>query len=494
MTRSTMPPPPPRRPEGAVPFPIFLDLAGATVLVVGGGEAAVAKCRLLGRSGATIHAVDPEPDADLEALAEAGAVELHRRAWALSDLAGVRLCYVALDDEAEAERVVAAARAEGVLVNAVDRPRLCDFSTPAIVERGPLAIALGTGGAAPALARDLRARVEAAVPPAFGRLVGLCGRWRARVAEALPDKERRRRFWDELLDGPVAAAVLSGDEASGERLTAGELARAGAAADRGRPPRRGRASLIGAGPGDPELLTLKALRVLKRADVILHDKLVNPELLEFARRDARRIDVGKRCGRHPLSQAAINRLILEHARAGAHVVRLKGGDPSLFARGGEELEALRVAGGGVEVEVIPGVSAAFAAAAGLAVPLTQRGVARSLHLVTGHGRDEEGLPSHDWRALAACGGTIAVYMGVATLPKLVRALLDAGLAPATPAVAVENASLPGERRIEATLSDIAPAVAAAGLAGPTLVLIGQVLALARAPAADRQRNVAAAAA
>jgi uroporphyrin-III C-methyltransferase len=223
--------------------------------------------------------------------------------------------------------------------------------------------------------------------------------------------------------------------------------------------------------------------------VILHDKLVNPELLELARRDARRIDVGKRCGRYPLSQAAINRLLLEHARAGAHVVRLKGGDPSLFARGGEELDALRAAGG-VEVEVIPGVSAAFAAAAGLGVPLTQRGVARSLHLVTGHGRDEESLPSHDWQALAACGGTIAVYMGVATLPELVRALLGAGLAPATPAVAVENASLPGERRIEATLGGIAPAVAAAGLAGPTLVLIGQVLAPARAPAADRQRDIA----
>ena len=405
MTSTPMPP-------EASPFPVFLDLAGAAVLVVGGGEVAVAKCRLLGRSGALIRAVDPDPCDDLLDLAASGAVELRRRAFAPADLDGVRLCYVGLDDEAEAAAVVAEARSRGVLVNAVDRPSLCDFSTPAIVERGPLTIAIGTGGAAPALARDLRARIEAAVPPGFGRLVAFLGRWRGRVAAALADKGRRRAFWDRAVEGPVAEAVLAGDEGLAEALMARELA--------GTPVRpRGRASLVGAGPGDPELLTLKALRVLKRADVILHDKLVNPEILDLARRDARRIDVGKRCGRHPLSQAAINRLIVEHARAGAHVVRLKGGDPSLFARGGEELESLRAAG--VEVEVVPGISAAFAAAASLGVPLTHRGVARGLHLVTGHGAGGEGLPAHDWRALAAAGGTLAVYMGSKTLPELARA-------------------------------------------------------------------------
>ncbi|MEK0085873.1 uroporphyrinogen-III C-methyltransferase [Benzoatithermus flavus] len=237
----------------------------------------------------------------------------------------------------------------------------------------------------------------------------------------------------------------------------------------------GRATLIGAGPGDPELLTLKALKALQQADVILYDKLVNPAILELARGGARRIDVGKRCGRHPLSQTAINRLLLEHARAGAHVVRLKGGDPSLFARGGEEIAALRAAG--VAVEIVPGISAAFAAAASLGVPLTHRGIARSLHLVAGHGQDDEGLPAHDWQALARSGGTLAVYMGTRTLPELAACLLEAGMAPGTPVVATENASLPDERRIEANLAGIVAAVTAAGLKGPTLILIGDVLSL-----------------
>ena len=469
--------PMPPQPETPIPFPVFLDLTGRKVLVVGGGEVALAKCRLLARSGAAIHLVDPEPEADLLALAEAGALTLRRRPFQPDDLTDARLCYVALEHERAAAAVVAAARAQGVLVNAVDRPPLCDFSTPAIVERGPLAIAIGTGGAAPALARDLRARVEAAVPPAFGRLAAFCGRWRGRVAASLTGTAARRRFWDAALDGAVAEAVLAGDEALGERHMALALAAAAAGQRDGTRP-VGRATLIGAGPGDPELLTLKALHALKRADVILYDKLVDPAVLEFARRDTRRIDVGKRCGRHPWSQAAINRLLLEQTRAGAHVVRLKGGDPSLFARGGEETLALR--GAGIAVEVIPGISTAFAAAAALGMPLTHRGVARGLHLITGHARDEEGLPAHDWSALARLDGTLAVYMGTRTLPELAARLLAAGMAPDMPAMAVERVSLPSERRVAGTLADIVQAVAAAGLEGPTLLLIGRVLALATA--------------
>jgi len=461
----------PERPD-ATPFPVFLDLAGAAVLVVGGNEAALAKCRLLGRSGAALSVVDPDPCADLHQLAQTGAVELRRRAWERDDLTDVRLCYVTLDDEAAVAAVIAEARRCRVLVNAVDRPALCDFATPAIVERGPLVIAIGTNGAAPALARDLRARIEAAVPPGFGRLAALLGRWRPRVARAIEAKMARRAFWDRAIDGPIAAAVLAGDEDEAERLMAAQLVASTAR------PVAGRASLVGAGPGDLELLTLKALRVLKRADVILYDQLVNPAILELARRDARRVDVGKRCGRHPMSQAAINRLILKEARTGAHVVRLKGGDPSLFARGGEELETLRAAG--IAVEVVPGISAAFAAAASLAVPLTHRGIARSLHLVTGHGADGGGLPEQDWRSLVAAGGTLAVYMGSRNLPELTHRLLAAGAVPQTPATAIENATLPNERRIERTLATIAEAVTGAGLDGPTLILIGEVLSLATA--------------
>jgi uroporphyrin-III C-methyltransferase len=245
---------------------------------------------------------------------------------------------------------------------------------------------------------------------------------------------------------------------------------------------RGRASLIGAGPGEPELLTVRAVRVLQSADVVLYDKLIDPRVLELAPARARRIDVGKRCGRHAMSQAAINRLLVEQVRVGAHVVRLKGGDPFVFGRGGEELEALRAAG--AEVEVVPGITAALATAARLGMPLTHRGTSRSLHLITAHGRDEEGLPQHDWRALADAGGTLAVYMGARTLPKVAQALLEAGMSPAMPAIAVENATLPNERRIRGTLADIAGAIRDAAVEGPTLTLIGEVVALAEADVAS----------
>ncbi len=237
----------------------------------------------------------------------------------------------------------------------------------------------------------------------------------------------------------------------------------------------GRASLVGAGPGAVDLLTVRAVQAIQSADVLLYDKLVGAEVLALAPAGARRIDVGKRCGRHAMSQAAINALIVRHAQAGAHVVRLKGGDPFVFGRGGEELESLRLAG--VPTEVVPGITAALAAAARLGIPLTHRGASRSLHLITAHGADDR-LPEHDWTALARAGGTLAVYMGKRTLPLLAERLLAAGMAADTPAIAVENATLPNERRMLGTLVGLAEMVAAAGLDGPTLVLIGAVVAMA----------------
>lgn len=459
--------------QDVTPFPVFLDLSAATVLLVGGGDMAAAKLRLLLPSGAAVRLVADPVEPAMADLLDTPAVTLHRRPFAPSDLDGVRLCYVALDDADEAAAVVAVARSRGVLVNAVDRPALCDFSTPAIVRRGPVAIAIGTGGLAPSLARDLRARIEAAVPPAFGALAAFCARWRGRVTCAIRDREARRRFWDGVLDGEESAAIL--DRADTEAADAAIERRLS-----GTRPHRGRATLVGAGPGDPDLLTLKALRALSRADVVLYDKLVDPRVLDLARRDARRIDVGKRCGRHSMSQEAINALLVREVQSGAHVVRLKGGDPFVFGRGGEELEALRMAG--AEVEVVPGITAALAAAARLGVPLTHRGASRGLHLITAHGAEAE-LPAQDWRALAEGGGTLAVYMGSRTIPRVAAALLAAGMAPGTPAIAVENASLATERRIPATLGDIAAAVAAAGVQGPTLVLIGAVVALAQPVAA-----------
>ena len=480
-----MPVPPPSKSGPSEPslFPVFLRLAGERVLVVGGGQEAVAKLRLLLPCAADLHAVAEMPCEDLRDMAGQGGISLHVRRFETSDLAGARLCIAALDRPEETASVVEAARAAGVLVNAVDRPAASDCIVPAIVDRAPLTIAIGTGGGAPALARDLRTRIEAAVPAGYGGLAALCRDWRERV-EAIGDKAARRRFWDAVIDGPEAASALDGDLGEAERLIGARLeaARRGA----GVAP-LGRASLVGAGPGDPELLTLRAIRVLKRADVILYDALVDPAVLGMARRDARRIDVGKRCGRHAMSQAAINRLILEHARAGSHVVRLKGGDPFIFGRGGEELDCLRAAG--VPVEVVPGITAACAAAARLGIPLTHRDMARELHFVTGHGSDGA-VPGLDWRGLAA-GGTVAAYMASRTLPTVAARLIAAGMAGSTPAVAVENASRRNERHLFGTLADLPARLAAEGFTGPTLVLIGEVVGLASAAAGTAGQRAAA---
>jgi uroporphyrin-III C-methyltransferase len=270
-----------------------------------------------------------------------------------------------------------------------------------------------------------------------------------------------------VLDGAEADAALAGAGRRADALLAARLAGVGAP--------RGTAALDGAGPGDPELLTLKARRLIERADVILYDKLVGPGILDLARREARRIDVGKRCGRHEMSQAAINRLLVEEVGRGRRVVRLKGGDPFVFGRGGEELAALRAAG--AEVEIVPGITAAVAAAARLGVPLTHRGLARTLHLVTAHG------PELDWAALARADATVALYMGGRTLGDMAAKLIAAGRDAATPAAAIENATGPGERRVVAPLADLAAAVKAAGLGGPTLVLVGAVVGLAGAAGA-----------
>ena len=294
--------------------------------------------------------------------------------------------------------------------------------------------------------------------------------------------------------GPAAAADLAGVglclARAGDGVTRAAAAAAGVLVGTlpGPAPRRGgRASLVGCGPGAVEMLTVRAVQVIRDADVVLHDKLVGPDVLGLVRAGARRVDVGKRCGRHAMSQAAINALIVRHAQAGAHVVRLKGGDPFVFGRGGEELESLRAAG--VPTEVVPGITAALATAARLGIPLTHRGMSRSLHLITAHGADDR-LPEHDWVALARAGGTLAVYMGVRTLPLLAARLLEAGMAAETPAIAVENATLAGERRVAGTLGGIAADVAEAGVTGPTLVLIGAVVAMADVAAVARQVRAA----
>ncbi len=424
-------------------FPIFLDLAGRTALVVGSGEVAARKAA---------------------ALVEAGASVRERPGFAEADLDGAAIAIGAEAPEADLRALVVAARRRGVPVNVVDRPELCTFITPSVIDRDPVTIAVASAGTAPVLARLLRARIEAAVPPRFGALAGFAARIRDRVRAALPNPAARRRFLERILTGPAADLVFAGDEAAAVATVEAGLA------DCARAP-EGIVFLVGAGPGAADLLTLRAQRLLGEADVIVHDRLVSEDVLAMARRDAERIYVGKARANHCLSQEAINALLVRLAREGRRVVRLKGGDPLVFGRGGEEAEALAAAG--IRFEIVPGVTAALAAGAQLAIPLTHRGVARTVTFATGHSRD--GTLDLDCAALARLGGTLAIYMGVATLPLLAEGLIAAGLDPATPAALVESAGTPACRELAGTLDGLVRDGPAWSRGGPTLVLIGAVV-------------------
>ncbi len=424
-------------------FPIFLDLAGRTALVVGSGEVAARKAA---------------------ALAEAGAVVRERPGFSEADLDGAAIVIGADASDAELGAMAAAARRRGIPVNVVDRPELCSFITPSVIDRDPVTIAVGSAGTAPVLARLLRARIEAAVPPRFGALAGFAARIRDLVRAALPNPAARRRFLERTLTGPAADLVFAGDEAAAEAAVQAGLA------DAARLP-EGIVSLVGAGPGAADLLTLRAQRLLGEADVIVHDRLVSEDVLSMARRDAERIYVGKARANHCLSQEAINALLVRLAREGRRVVRLKGGDPLVFGRGGEEAEALAAAG--IPFEIVPGVTAALAAGAQAAIPLTHRGVARTVTFATCHTRER--ALDLDCAALARLGGTLAIYMGVATLPSLAEGLIAAGLDPATPAALIESAGMPACRELIGTLDHLVRDGPAWSRGGPTLVLIGAVV-------------------
>ncbi|MDG3443377.1 siroheme synthase CysG [Nitrospirillum amazonense] len=452
-------------------FPLFLTLTGQTVLIVGGGELALRKARLVAGAsgdgrGARLVVVAPDVHPDLAALA----AEVRRRPFAAHDLDGVTLVFAAGEDEDEAALVADLARARGLLVNVPDRPALSTFIMPAIVDRGPITVAISTGGTSPVLARRLRARIEAALEPGLGRLATFLDGFRAAVRAVKSDETARRRFWERVIDGPIAQRFLAGDEAGAHEqlvkvLNAAESAEGGSVA------------LVGAGPGDPDLLTLRALRVLQNADVVVHDKLVDDRILDYVRRDARRVYVGKSKSCHTVSQDEINALLVREAQAGHRVVRLKGGDPFVFGRGGEEMAVLRAAG--VAVELVPGITAAVGCAAATGIPLTHRGLAQGITLVTAHGAAAEGgsaEPAIDWTALARLDHTLAVYMGLSKAGLVAERLIAAGKAPGTPAAVVQNGTRPDQTLVVGRLADLG--ALAAGLTGPALILVGEVVTLA----------------
>jgi uroporphyrin-III C-methyltransferase/precorrin-2 dehydrogenase/sirohydrochlorin ferrochelatase len=442
-------------------FPIFADLNAADVLVVGGGEQAAQKVRLLRKTKARIAVLAETVTGELDELARHGAVTILRRTFSERELDGRRLVYAATGDRDLDARVSRAAQARDMLVNVVDAPELSTFITPAIVDRDPVTVAIGTEGAAPVLAREIKTRLESWLPANLGVLAAKAQALRAAVARSVPDARARRRLWERLLQGAYRRAVLSGAQADADRIFATEVA--GAAE-----PATGHVYLIGCGPGDPDLLTLKALQRMQEADVLVVDRLVNPRILDYARRDAERILVGKTPGRASTSQAEINRILVREASAGKVVARLKGGDPFIFGRAAEEMAALQAAH--IEVEVVPGVTAAHACAARIGLPVTLRERVRQFSVVTG--ATANGEPDLDWAALSAEGAAFAIYMGIGNASVIRRNLLAAGARAETPVVIVENGTREDERAIATTLQDLTESVGRMGIAGPAVIFVG----------------------
>ena len=443
-------------------FPIFFNLEGRRVLIVGGGEQALQKVRLLRKTPAHIAVVGQSMDPELLAYGD-DRIALIARRFEPADLNGAALVFVATGDPARDEEVATAARARDIPVNVVDRPAESTFIMPAIVDRDPVTVAIGAEGAAPVLARQLKSRIESWLPANFGRLAVLGQGLRPRIKAAVPSFPQRRQVWERLFSGPFRSHALAGEENQALREAEREIAAAQADT-----PSVGHVTLIGCGPGDPDLLTLKAQQRLQDADVLVIDRLVNPAILEYARRDARRIDAGKSPGDVSISQDDINRTLIREARAGHRVARLKGGDAFVFGRAAEEMTSLRAAG--IQVEVIPGITAAHACAASVGLPLTLRSKVRQFSIVTGSTAD--GPVDLDWEALAGPGQAFAIYMGVRNAPAFRERLIGSGASPRTAVVIVENGTLPDERAILTTLEDLPAAIVHKGIAGPAILFVG----------------------
>jgi uroporphyrin-III C-methyltransferase/precorrin-2 dehydrogenase/sirohydrochlorin ferrochelatase len=447
-------------------LPAFFALEDKRAVVAGGSPAATWKAELLSAAGARVEVFALAPSEEMLALAAApprGVVILHDRNWTPDDFAGAAIAVANCADDEEAARFAAAARATGVPVNVIDRPAFCDFSFGAIVNRSPLVIGISTDGASPVFGQAIRAKIEALIPKGFARWADAARAWRPRVqALALPFRGRRN-FWERFTERAVAAPNAAPTDADLDALLEPTPAA-----------NSGSVILVGAGPGDPELLTLRAVRALQSAEVILFDDLVAPDILDFARREAKKMLVGKTGHAPSCKQDDINALMISLAKAGRRVVRLKGGDPMIFGRADEEIAACRAAA--IAVEVVPGITTAQGAASRLLVSLTRRGKARRVQYLTGHGRDGKLPADIDWASVADPAVTTVVYMPSKTLPELVANAVQAGLDPATPAVAVERATRADERVIAATIADLPARLAAEALSGPVIVMIGRALA------------------
>ncbi len=448
-------------------LPVFLDLQAGPILLVGAGELAQAKLRLLLAAGARVrwHALDGQYDASSPDAAT-GTIEQSDTDPLSADLTNV-IAVICAGAGVTGHAMAARARAAGIPVNVMDELAHSTFIFPAIVDRGDVVVAVGTGGASPVVARRVRERIEAVLPARIGDLAAFIGRWRTTIRERVADMPSRRRFWERIVDGPIGAAVLAG------RVNEAEQALRAIAdpSDYAMRQASGFVTLVGAGPGDPDLLTIKALRALQDADVIFYDDLVSAEVLDRARRDAALVSVGRRVGKPGIGQDAVNRLLIEAARKGQRAVRLKGGDPFIFGRGGEEVAALRDAG--VPYAVIPGITAGLGAAAESEVPLTFRREALRITFLTAHKvRDAEAV---DWSALTDVKMTVVVYMGMTAAPAIRAGLLAAGRSPRTPVGVFARATRPDAKAVVGILDNL-PALAAQVDKGPAILVIGDVVA------------------
>ena len=450
-------------------FPAFFYTDDAHITVFGGGEEARRKVRLLAKTTAIITVIiDSEID---QGFAEefAGRITIAPRGMAGQALDRSKFAIIACRTQENCEQSVTWAREYGVPINVVDRPELCDFTVPSILERGEIVAAVGSGGAAPVLAKRVRTELEARLPANMGPLSKLARDFRPAVYAALDDGMQRRQFWEAALNGQPAELALEGDFEGAQRALEEMLegfATSGTQV--------GTVHIVGAGPGDPELLTLKAFRLIQNADVVFHDRLVSDEILDLVRRDADRVSVGKAKSNHSVPQDQIHDLMIAAAQDGKRVVRLKGGDPFIFGRGGEEVEALCEAG--IEATVVPGISSALGCAAAAGLPLTHRDHAQTLTFVTGHAKSGE-VPDLDWDALAKAGQTVVVFMGVGTSAIISERMIRAGRAAATPVAVIENGTLKNEIRVYGTLAELPALIDRAGIKGPALLIIGEVSAI-----------------
>lgn len=448
-------------------LPVFLRIKQQRVLVVGGGQVALRKVQMLLRAEARVRLVAPNIDPELKLVLKDRVHQIEERDFFEQDLDGCKLAIAATSDSATNMAVSMAASKRNMPVNVVDQPELCTFIFPSIVDRSPVVVAVSSGGNSPVLARLLRARLETFIPSGYGMLANLLGQYRSQVKRRFTSVTQRMRFWESVLNGPVGELTMSGQKDQAEALLLEQIENEAGAS------MQGEVYLVGAGPGDPDLLTFRALRLMQQADIVLYDRLVSQQILNMTRQDAEKIHVGKERSKHTMAQQDISRLLVTLAQQGKRVLRLKGGDPFIFGRGGEEIEELAAAK--IPFQIVPGITAASGCAAYAGIPLTHRDYAQSVRFVTGHLKDDS--CDLDWPELVQPKQTVVYYMGLIALPQICAKLIEHGQDPNTPIALVQQGTTPEQKVYVGTLQTMTAVIAGQDVKAPTLIIVGEVVSL-----------------